>query len=50
MLRKFAGRYKLYSLGETKMMALITNIDDNAHIVRYYHAWVEFEKLFLVVN
>ena len=50
MLRKFEGRYKLYSQGETTIMATITNIDENPHIVRYYHAWVENKKFYLAVT
>lgn len=49
-IRKFVGRYKAYGLNEMKALAQLTALEDNADVVRYYHSWVEDDKLFLVVN
>lgn len=33
-----------------KALAQLTALEDNADVVRYYHSWVEDDKLFLVVS
>jgi len=48
--RKFVGRHKVYGLNEIQALASLTAIEENTNVVRYYHSWVEDEKLYLVVS
>jgi len=48
--RKFVGRHKVYGLNEIQALASLTAIEENTNVVRYYHSWVEDEKLYLVME
>ena len=49
-LKKFVGRHRVYGLNEIQALASLTAIEENTNVVRYYHSWVEDEKLYLVVS
>lgn len=37
------------SLHEAQALAAFSSCDENSYIVRYYNAWIEDERLYLVV-
>ena len=47
---KTIPKYKTYGLNEIQALASLTAIEENTNVVRYYHSWVEDEKLYLVVS
>jgi len=49
-LKKFVGRHRVYGLNEIQALASLTAIEENTNVVRYYHSWVEDEKLYLVME
>lgn len=49
-LKRFVGSHRVYGLNEIQALASLTAIEENTNVVRYYHSWVEDEKLYLVVS
>jgi len=48
--RKINARNKGQTLNEAFALASLTSLEDNPHIVRYYHSWVEDDRLYVVME
>ena len=47
---KIGTRTKHLSLHEAQALASFSSFDENSYIVRYFNAWIEDERLYLVVK